>query len=328
MTVVELADFPRQPTLPSLHLMSIGDCVPHRAEAKCSTVTEYTGKHAMSDKLLALNVPTNFLIHVDFAKNEITSEGGSRRFANDKENWALRRYIQCMAFLGEPENSNIALRLLEIECRFIALLRTVDQSVPTAPLFKKYSYLNRVVNKRLDTPSSYDYVAKSLGYEDFRDVPHSLDDFHNASTLAEKALIAELIAAKFGVALEQISDHFDYKRQKFGRGATRTYSLVYAVLALAFEFEAHNRTGHVAGVTVATDGSRHEGVFLDFVLSFVRVVDAGTIGLRATDGFNERVRKIAQKRTSDTGLVGLLDSNAIDTEVMLDFLSRADALKS
>lgn len=281
----------------------------------------------MIDKRLALNVPANFLAHVDFAKREISSEHDSLSFRRDPDHWAQKRYDRCLSLLGDAKKTPVAKRLLEIECRFVALLKTVDHSVPVAPLYKKYSYLNRVVQRRADTDGGHEYVVQSLGHKNAQKVPHSIDDFRNASTLAEKALIADLIAQDFAEATKEIAKHFDYKRQNFGRGAGRTYSLVYAVLALASEFETHNESGHAAGVTLAADGSGHEGLFLGFVQAFVRVVDAGTIGLRRTDGFNERVRKIALKRTVDPELVGLLDQSIVDAEIMLDFMARADALK-
>ncbi|MBI1493173.1 hypothetical protein [Halocynthiibacter styelae] len=282
----------------------------------------------MTEKILALNVPTDFLIHVDFAKRNITLQDRFRRFDRDADGWALKRYEKCLRLLGRETDAALALRLLEIECRFVALLRTVDHSVPVAPLFKKYSSLARATQKRVEVDGEDDYVAQSLGYDDVRAVPHTLDDFRNASTLAEKALIADLITEDFAMAAAELAKHFNYKRQMFGRGAARTYSLIYAVLALVAPFEAHSPTGHVAAVTISADGSRHEGAFLDFVLAFTFIVDAGTIGLRPTDGFNERVRKIAQKRAVDVDLVALLDRENIDADVMLDFMARADALKS
>lgn len=281
----------------------------------------------MTDKLLALNVPTNFLAHVDFAKQEITLEHVTRSFSRDPELWVKSRYDGCFRLLGGEPKATVALRLLEIECRFVALLKTVDHSVPVAPLHKRYSYLHRAVKKRANTDDAQEYVVQSLGYANAQAVPHTIEDFRNASTLAEKALIADLMRQDFAESLGEVAGHFDYKRQRFGRGAGRTYSLVYAVLALAHEFEAHNETGHAAGVTVDVSGLRHEGVFLEFVLSFMKVVDAGTIGLRPTDGFNERVRKIAQKRTIDTRMVGLLDQSEVDADTMLKFMKRADALK-
>lgn len=282
----------------------------------------------MTDKLLALNVPTNFVAHVDFAKREITSEHDANGFRRDADHWMLRRYDRCIRFLGDEQKITAAKRLFEIECRFVALLRTVDSSVPVAPLHKKYLHINRVVRRRTDAIGDREYVVQSLGYKDARQVPHSIEDFRNASTLAEKALIADLITQDFVEAMGEIAAHFDYKRQRFGRGASRTYSLAYAVLALANAFERHNESGHAAGVTLAADGSGHEGMFLEFVLAFFWVVDAGTVGLRPTDGFNERVRKIAQKRAVDNQIVSLLDQNIVDAGVMLDFMARTDALKS
>lgn len=144
----------------------------------------------------------------------------------------------------------------------------------------------------------------------------------------DHGMISDLITEDFGQAMKEIAQHFNYKRQRFGRGAGRTYSLLYAVLALAPEFEANNAFGNAAGVTLTADGSGHEGLFLGFVLAFVRIVDAGAIGLRPTDGFNERVRKIAQKRVIDTELISLLDQTNVDSDLMLTFMARADALKA
>jgi len=282
----------------------------------------------MADKLLALNVPTDFLSHVDFARKAITQNHRYPSFRKDADTWVAKRYDPCLKVLEPGAQPAVGHRLLDIETRFLALLNTVDESVPVAPLYRRYSSLTKTVSRRANVVLNEDYVVKSLGHENIEDVPHTLEDFRTASSLAEKALIAELLAHDFEDAMREVATHFDYKRGKFGRGAGRTYSLTYAVLALAPIFEQHNSDGRAAAVTLATSGAGHEGVFLDFVSAFIRVVDAGTIGLRATDGFNERVRKIAQKRAVDTELVGLLDHPDVDEHVMLDFMARADALKT
>lgn len=282
----------------------------------------------LTDKLLALNVPTNFLVHVEFAKQGLTSNRSFPSYAKDPDEWVTKRYGKCLKVLNDEASAPIGARLFEIECRFIALLKTVDHSVPVAPLWRKYSNLQRATQRRTPDQGERNYVVRSLGFDDVKQVPHSIEDFQKATTLAEKALIADVIAEDFGEAMREIAQHFNYKRKKFGRGASRTYSLIYAVLALAPVFETNNTFGKVAGVTLAVHGSGHEGLFLEFVQEFVRVVDAGTIGLRPTDGFNERVRKIAQKRAADTELIGLLDQPIVDAEVMLDFMERSDALKA
>lgn len=282
----------------------------------------------MTDKLLALNVPIDFLSHVDFARKAITRDHKFPTYRRDPDTWVDNRYNPCIQVLGAGSQSVIAHRLLDIETRFLALLNTIDQSVPVAPLYRRYSSLAKTVSRRANVVLNEDYVVKSLGHDNREDVPHTLEDFRQATSLAEKALIAELLAHDFEDAMREVATHFDYKRGKFGRGAGRTYSLIYAVLALAPIFEQHNADGRAAAVTLATNGSGHEGVFLDFVSAFVRIVDAGTLGLRATDGFNERVRKIAQKRGVDADLVGLLDHANVDEHVMLEFMSRADALKT
>lgn len=286
----------------------------------------------MTDKLLALNVPTDFLAHVEFARQALTprsaSQGSFAMLDDTLDRWAEQRYEKCLPHLGEGHYVSVCKRLFEIECRFVALQKTVDQSVPVAPLWRKYSNLGKVVERHKVDQFESDYVVQSLGFEDASEVPHSMNDFRNASSLAEKAIIADLITEDFRNTIEEIAKHFHYKRRMFGRGASRTYSLVYAVLALSYEFEAHNTHGKVAGVTLAADGSGHEGVFLRFVLSFLVRVNTGDRRLRLTDGLNERVRKIAQKRNVDKELIALLDRSTVDTDVMLNFMERADALKA
>lgn len=293
----------------------------------------------MTDKLLALNVPTNFLTHVDFARREIVSllrPGTLDLFESNNENlvdrdierWVRRRYQNCFRHLAIDHDANVGKRLLEIECRFVALLKTVDHSVPVAPLWRKFSGLEKTVERQTANQIERDYVVRSRGYDDPAQVPHSMEDFRNASTLEEKAMIADLITEDFRRDIGEIAEHFHYKRNMFGRGASRTYSLIYAVLALAQEFEKHNTLGKVAGVTLAADGSGHEGVFLRFVMSFVSVADTRNPYHRPTDGLNERVRKIAQKRDVDPELISLLDQSTVDAATMLTFMARADALKA
>lgn len=282
----------------------------------------------MAEKHLAMNVPTDLSVHVAYAQREITFERGLRRYEKDPQGWTIQRYKDCLELLHKVPNPRLAQRLLDIECVFLALLRTLDRSVPVAPLFRKYSGLSRSVLRGTTQEGGQGYVVKSLGYEASEQVPHTLDDFKKASTLAEKALIAELIVQDFGAVTSEIAKHFDYKRHRFGRGASPTYALIYGVLALAVEFESYSNPRRAAAVTLSTDGSGHEGPFLQFVLKYFKVVDPGEVGLRATDGFNERVRKISQKRKVDPDLVSLLDGEAVDAHVMLEFMSRVDALKT
>lgn len=313
---------------------------------------EHGTMERMNNKLLALNVPTDFRAHVEFARRGIIAdvnpgqeldhlqpkqEQPSLFFEDNRVESTInhrlgrliaRRYRRCFDHLDIKPDVPIADRLFEIEIRFIALLKTVDHSVPVAPLWRKYSRLSKTVERQNAEKVERDYVVQSLGYDDAKQVPHSMDDFRNASSLEEKAMIAELITADFAETMDEIAQHFHYKRNMFGRGATRTYSLIYAILALSKVFEAHNNRGRAAGVTLAAHGSGHEGDFLRFVLSFIEIVDTRNQNHRLTDGLNERVRKIAQKRNIDPGLISLLDQEDIDASVMLTFMERVDALKA
>jgi len=72
---------------------------------------------AVSDKLLALNVPTNFATHVSYAEAEIASSARFYNFRRDRAGWAQHRYRKCEAALGGDVDATLALRLFGIECR-------------------------------------------------------------------------------------------------------------------------------------------------------------------------------------------------------------------
>ena len=121
----------------------------------------------------------------------VTSNRSFRGYAKNPDEWVIKRYNRCLQVLGGDPSASVATRLLEIECRFIALLKTVDHSVPVAPLWRKYSSLQRATERRTPDQGEHNYVVRSLGFEDAGEVPHSIEDFQKATTLAEKAMIAD-----------------------------------------------------------------------------------------------------------------------------------------
>lgn len=305
-------------------------------------------------KHLALNVPVNFLEHVEFARSKQFMESIPYRDLrnSDQEEYLLKRYHRCFEhiFIDYDENKNayeLGRMLKEVEVRFIALHMTIDQSVPVKPLYEKYRQIGRnVLRKRTHIPSDErddllrTYTLETLGCETIDDLPTTIDDFRNAKTLAEKALIAEVLTIQYGEQIQEIASHFDYKREAFGRGSRPTYGLVYLVMSLANIFQKLTDKGTLPIVNINEAPSpnnssptssdllfHYTGDFLHFVTTFVFVVEPGLIGSRAS-GFYDRVRKITQRRKVDPALPDLLHKEEVTVEGFLEFMSRADVIKN
>jgi len=273
------------------------------------------------NKSLAQNVPVNFSQHLEHAKNQITRE---TRWVRG-EDFKLVRYRRCLDLLEIEEAAD---RLFEIEVRFRVIRMTIDQSIPVSPILKRYRGLAQTLSRMPRRDQVLDdamnaYTAEVLGYEDPTDIPHEIDDFRNARTLAEKALIADMMVKGFAKQMGEIAEHFDYKKKMFGKGAGRSYGLSYLVFALWQVFHRYSD-----GTKAFLDPNHgYRGDFLELVTLFVFVADPGLIGNQFSDGFSERVRQIHLKREADIGLVALLDREEVGPEVVLEFMSRINALK-
>lgn len=306
------------------------------------------------NKHIALNVPTNFGEHVAFSRSKILTrnEEHKRRELLRSPDYVSSIYWKCLVAILNKETkdydtSHMVADLLEIESRFMALNSTIDQSVAVTPLFKRYTQIGRLLrprgghnsrNANNQESNLKQYTLETLGYSSVEELPRSMDNFRDASTLAEKALIAEALTKEYSEQIMEIASHFNYKSKNFGRGARPTYSLLYAVLALASFFEQYSDKGTKPLVNanapvndnLYSDHSqqpvRYTGDFLDLVASFVMVADASLIGMVPT-GFYERVRKFSLQRKHDPSLPDLLHKQEVTVEDFLEFMSRADALK-
>ena len=112
--------------------------------------------------------------------------------------------------------------------------------------------------------------------------------------------------------------------------------LADAVNALAALFEDENDRGLKAVVSETFTDARHKthnarryfGEFLNFVTTFVRAVDPQQMAPNRDidEGFQDRVRKMAQARRKNPDLFKLLHG-IVTVEVMLDFMRQAEAIK-
>lgn len=306
------------------------------------------------NKHIALNVPVNFAEHVAHSRSKICARNNDfiRRERQRLPDYQDSIYRRCLkAILDKKleyyDSGRMVAELLEIESRFIALSNTIDQSVAVTPLFRKYDGIGQTIRRHVGHNSRNakeqesllkQYTLETLGYSNLDELPTSMDNFRDASTLAEKALIAEALTLEYSKQMMEIASHFDYKSKNFGRGARPTYALMYSVLALANFFEQYSDKGTKplvnANAPVNDDLSndhdqqpvRYTGDFLDLVASFMKVADASLIGMVPT-GFYERVRKFSLQRRHDPTLPDLLHKEEVTVEDFLEFMSRADALK-
>lgn len=297
--------------------------------------TENKNKH------LALNVPEELGIYVEYEKAKLRKEEKYRSRGSQQFEFQIA-YKECVKTIsdeniGDNRAQAISFKLFEIEARYSAILQTLDVSIAVAPLYKGYYRLAKSLNRFILSESNKDrdaYTVNVLGYTSESAVPDTLDAFSSAQTLAEKALIARRIVEKARREVESVRDHFDYKKENFGRGSPPVFSTLYAVLALAELFDEFSTTGTKAVVNAnATpvgdkgyNNIRYTGPFLEFVIAFFRKANISAWGPFPHHGFYDAVRKIAKKRKFDPTLHQLLDGE-VDAEKMLEFMDRAKALK-
>lgn len=306
------------------------------------------------NKHLALNVPKNFAEHAAYSRSKIKirNEEYERRRRLRSLDQPISIYQRCLNSILVQETENydtcqMIVDLIDIESRFMALSNTIDQSVAVKPLFNKYEGIGRVLRRQMGHNSRNandqesvlkQYTLETLGHSSMEELPTDMKNFRNASTLAEKALIAEALTVEYSNQLMEIASHFDYKSKNFGRGARPTYALLYAVLALANFFEKYSDKGTKPVVNANAPANddlandyiqqlvRYTGDFLELVSAFIKVADSSLIGM-IPNGFYERVRKFSLQRKHDPSLPELLHKEEVTVEDFLEFMSRADALK-
>lgn len=294
-------------------------------------------------KYLAKNIPEDLVGCCDRIKVQLLSQ--SQKWRRPNVNYE-RLYGQLFRSLSDedlshPKMSQIGNEIDEIQVRFIAVQKTLDYSLPARPVYQDLRSLQnslvRITNK-LDDPDR-DQVVETLHgeTEELRALGLS-ERFDAASSLAEKVGVVHAYLEAINEDLGRVVDFFDYKRGLVTKGQPSKYATVYAVHALADLFERQNTRGHKASVNQSVDDGRHgrrgsranlhryTGSFLDFVLGFLWQVVPEQVSTRSHEGIADQIRAMAQRRKADPEMFRLLHGD-VSTEDVLEFMTRADALK-
>lgn len=300
----------------------------------------------ISKKLLARNVPVDFMLCVERERVSLTSDDQRHRGVLRRGPAGhARRYSNIIAQLSEqefdePTVAGLVDKILEIEIRYLVLSKTLDQSVPPTPIRKTLKQLENSVRRTLRNLKDPDrdlLVKHYRGQNSDDDIDPSTKAFYEANSFAERASVTNAIVAKFADELSEMSKYFDYKANLTGRGNPTKYATLYAVYALADLFERANTYGIKANVNHVVETReyeetggffgdfRYEGRFLRFVTNFFGVVDDSQFQ-RAGLGLQDRIRKLGQARKKDPSLFELLHEN-VSVETLLEFMRRADAGK-
>ncbi|WP_136440727.1 hypothetical protein [Pacificoceanicola onchidii] len=258
-------------------------------------------------------------------------------------NWPSPSLRRLLGHLGRgddqpEEQTRIAEEISEVTVRFLAIKKTIDQTVPVQ---STHDTLKSLLNALRKTSVSLEDADRDVIVTALR---ASQDQHSRAPTAAqiwkEESLIEKVDAtAKYIQAtmddLSAIVDLFDYKNDIRGRGRPSLYAKVFAVHALAAIYEKENADGHKAQVNEVVNNGRSDlfnerrytGGFLRFVTEFyVSVVPEEVVG-RHNDGFADHVRQLARNRDKDPNLISLMMGQTVTVEQTLEFMKRADAVK-
>lgn len=296
------------------------------------------------EKHLARNIPVNFMECCERIRMNLRS---SKRFWRGLPQVDYHRvYPSMLNVLGYEDGDaeiedEIGREITEIQVRYEAIQKTLDQSVPAKPVYQTLKSLKlslaRSINQLHD--DDRDEIVRFLnGCPDCDEIPSDIDGFNGARSIAERAAISHNLITKFSKDIDELIKFFDYKSGMVTRGNPSKYATLYAVHALANLFEAKNLVGATAlvGETVSTNKNaavsrsfnhrRYTGPYLQFVLAFFHTVDPSELGRRNYEGFADYVRKLAAGRRRDPHLFKLLHGEA-SVHSILEFMKRADAIK-
>lgn len=290
-------------------------------------------------KHLARNVPLNFQVVCERIRHreQIFTLKYPKRGAAKYQ----KRYGELLAALkgtekGEPSASDfyIGQELDEIRVRFLAVIKTVDQTVSVKLVFdelrKAQNALHRAV-KQLDDPYREElvqYYSEGQGEASLATV------FEGSDSLVEKVSYAHRYLAAVSSDIDKMTWFFNYKYNKTARGNPSKFALTYVVFALADVFEKYSGGRNATVNETLNDGSdgrnnarRYTGNFLKFVLCFIAKDSNHTGHFNIAAGLEDQIRKLAKARRRDPELYKILHKNKVDPQDFLKFMKLADAVK-
>lgn len=293
-------------------------------------------------KHLARNVPLDFMACCERVRIRLATDGHRHRKTELKLSRVYPDVAEtiCTTEMAGEAEKRILEGLIEIEVRYLALCKTVDHSVPAEPIYENLRMLRgrlRTTAERLDDPDRDAAVRFVGGLSDEDPIPGGIEAFRASQSISERAARANSTLNAMAADIDEMIAYFDYKYGLVTRGNPSKFGLIYAVNALASLFEEENDRGLKAVVSESiapgkagkiTNARRYQGEFLNLVTDFFRAVDPQQMAPNRDidEGFQDRVRKMAQARRKNPDLFKLLHGN-VTVEVMLDFMRQAEAIK-
>jgi hypothetical protein len=288
------------------------------------------------EKHLARNVPIDFMGCLERERIAVSGDLNRRSKRSGQ-------FDKMIAVLSEPPFKQAELDRLndiitEVQLRYLVLAKTLDQTIPPTPI----KYAIRSLSKRIGVavesladPNRDMIVRQMTGLPDGAPMPSTRAEFDRAQSIAERAAIAHEMVAKFAAEIAGLEEFFDYKSSLTPRGNQTKFAMIYAVSALADLFEDENTLDRKASVNIGirlnedddqADWARYTGLFLRFMIEFVRQVDDSEMATLDSNSFADRLRTLATQRRKDRELFKLLHGD-VQTDTLLEFMKRAEETK-
>jgi hypothetical protein len=285
-------------------------------------------------KHLARNVPRDFDVCVERERVRLEGRGRDARRVSNAFYATLRSLSD--GSMGPHDQERLAEQLHEVRLRYLVLSKTLDQRVPPTEIMKQLRSLRNRTQEAARVLKDDDRdatVAMTMGLENPADIPDTDEAFRDANTLAERAAIAQRIVEKYASYINELSEFFNYKADLYPKGNQTTFGMIYAVNALGAMFERENGIGRSATISKnvspvnSDEGAyRFTGPFLEMLTEFFHAVDDSQLSGVGTKSFRERARRLSMHRKKDPDLHLLLHGQ-VTVEIMLEFMSRAEAVR-
>ncbi|MEM5518949.1 hypothetical protein WNY37_18465 [Henriciella sp. AS95] len=294
------------------------------------------------EKHLARNIPEQFSVVCDRIRLKEIEPNNRQRRRTDKPIKIYSDMLKQLSNEAIDRDDEIAIEeaIDEVLVRFLALQKTVDMTVPAKSVFSTISAVERSLNsaiRNLNDPDR-DAAVTETSTDQPEDHSPSAKDIWMSKSLAAKVTATRQYLIETHREILELKRFFNYKSGLVKAGRPSTYSMLFAVHALAEIFEARNTKGLDAQVSQVVDGGRqdqkgrnhnqyrYEGAFLSFVTSFYMKVVPEQIN-RGNEGFPDQVRKFARLRLEDPDAHKLLYADNASHFQFLEFMKRADAMK-
>jgi hypothetical protein len=253
----------------------------------------------------------------------------------------LEKYGELLAILQcvetaepSPMDFYIGQELDEVRVRFLAVMKTIDKTVPVKLVSAQLESVRKAVHKAVRNLEDPDRDAFVEYYSGNQQEASLTSMFEGANSLAERVSYAHRYLSAVSKNIDDMAWFFNYKYNKTARGNPSKFALIYVVFALADLFEKYSDGLSATVNETVNDGGdgrpnsrRYTGEFLRFVLTFLTIYASQTTYANLSSGLEDQIRKLSKARHRDPDLYMLLHGEDTTPQHILAFMKRADAVK-